>query len=73
MLSEMFGFGFDTISAFIQTVAEQFSFFRNVQWSDLYSWIGLPTDIRDVVTILISLFVIFTSIGFVRKIIVIFG
>lgn len=73
MLSEIFGFGMDTISDFILFVTEQFSFFEGVQWSDLYSWMGLPSDISRVVTLLISLFLLFTTIGFIRKIIVFFG
>lgn len=73
MLSEIFGFGMDTISDFIRFVTEQFSFFEGVQWSDLYSWMGLPSDISRVVTLLISLFLLFTTIGFIRKIIVFFG
>lgn len=73
MLSEIFGFGFEAISDFIQTVAEDFSFFEGVQWSDLYSWMGLPADIAQAVVLLVSLFMIFTTIGFIRKIVIIFG
>lgn len=73
MLSEIFGFGFDTISSFIQDIAERFSFFEGVQWSDLYSWMSLPADISQAVVLLVSLFMIFTTIGFIRKIIIIFG
>lgn len=73
MLSEIFGFGMDTISGFIQFVTEQFSFFEGVRWSDLYSWMGLPSDISRVVSLLITLFLLFTTIGFIRKIIVFFG
>lgn len=73
MLSEIFGFGMDTISGFIQFVAEHFSFFEGVQWSDLYSWMGLPADIAQVIVLLVSLFMIFTTVGFIRKIIVFFG
>lgn len=73
MLSEIFGFGMDTISDFILFVTERFSFFEGVQWSDLYSWMALPSDISRVVTLLISLFLLFTTIGFIRKIIVFFG
>lgn len=73
MLSEIFGFGFDTISSFIQEVAERFSFFEGVQWSDLYAWMGLPADIAQAVVLLVSLFMIFTTIGFIRKLIIIFG
>lgn len=73
MLSEIFGFGFEAISDFIQTVAEDFSFFEGVQWSDLYAWMGLPADIAQAVVLLVSLFMIFTTIGFIRKILIIFG
>lgn len=73
MLSEIFGFGFDTISGFIQSVAERFSFFEGVLWSDLYSWMGLPSDIAQTVVLLVSLFMIFTTVGFIRKLIIIFG
>lgn len=73
MLSEIFGFGFEAISNFIQVVAERFSFFEGVQWSDLYSWMNLPSDISQAVVLLVSLFIIFTTIGFIRKIIIIFG
>lgn len=73
MLSAIFGFGMDTISNFIQDVAERFSFFEGVQWSDLYAWIGLPSDIAQAVVLLVSLFIIFTTIGFIRKIIIMFG
>lgn len=73
MLSEIFGFGVDDISRLIQLVTEQFSFFEGVRWSDLYSWIGFPSDISRVVSLLISLFLLFTTVGFIRKIIVFFG
>lgn len=73
MLSEIFGFGFDTITGFIQEVAERFSFFEGVRWLDLYAWMHLPSDIAQAVLLLVSLFVIFTTIGFIRKLIIIFG
>lgn len=73
MLSEIFGFGFEAISDFIRTVAEDFSFFEGVIWSDLFAWMGLPADISQAVVLLVSLFMIFTTIGFIRKIIIIFG
>lgn len=73
MLSRLFGYGFEAIADFIQAIAEQFSFFEGVQWSDLYAWMVLPADIAQAVVLLVSLFMIFTTIGFIRKIIIIFG
>lgn len=72
-MPDIFHIGFESISSLLQDLAENFSLFEGVQWSDLFGWMNLPSDISAVVIIVISLFILITTVGFIKKLFVFLG
>lgn len=72
-MPDIFHSGFEAISNLLQDLAENFSLFEGVQWSDLFGWMDLPTDISSVIVAIISLFILVTTVGFLKKLFVFFG
>lgn len=72
-MPDIFHIGFESISSLLQDLAENFSLFEGVQWRDLFDWMNLPSDISVVVVIVISLFILITTVGFIKKLFVFFG
>lgn len=73
MILEFITQGFQQIGEALTDLYGSGSLFDGMAWEVLWSWMGLPEDLYTHIWSLFALFAIFVVIGFVKKLVVIFG
>lgn len=72
-ISNFIASGFEQLSEVFTDLYGQSHLFDGLSWETLWSWMGLPDDLYTHILLLFSLFAVFVVVGFVRKLIIIFG
>lgn len=73
MILDFITTGFQQIGEALTDLYGSGSLFDGMSWEVLWSWMGLPSDLYTHIWYLFALFAIFVVIGFIKKLIVIFG